>query len=221
MTNNAGIYIWTSPSGKSYVGQAIDLAERKRTFLSDPKTNHYSSGKGVAAIDRARKKYSDFSLWKYEVLASLQGDDVNAISQKLNELEIYFIALYDTYNKGYNSTKGGGGITGYRFTDEQRKKLSEAHKRENRTEESLRKLSERFSGSGNPMYGVHLTGANNKKSKPVIQMDMEGNFIARYANAIEAAKAVNGNNSEIGKACKGKIKSTKGYKWKYETKQTT
>lgn len=48
----SGIYCWTSPSGKQYVGLAKNLEIRKRAFLKFYKD--YTGG--VSKIDIARKK---------------------------------------------------------------------------------------------------------------------------------------------------------------------
>lgn len=43
--------------------------------------------------------------------------------EDLDTLEIYYISKYDTFNNGYNYTKGGGGIKGYHHSEETRKKM--------------------------------------------------------------------------------------------------
>lgn len=108
---NSGIYMWTSPSGKSYIGQAVDLNHRRREF-----TKFYQSYAG-GRIDNARKKYNNESNWKYEVLEYCSID-------KLDEREIYYIGLYNTFKNGYNMTKGGGGSLGYSKSDEQKENFS-------------------------------------------------------------------------------------------------
>ena len=59
--------------------------------------------------------------------------------------------------------------------------------------------------------------SNKKGSKKVNQYDLQGNFIATYNSAAEAAIAIGkpGNGSSITKACKGKLKSAYKYKWAY------
>ena len=53
--------------------------------------------------------------------------------------------------------------------------------------------------------------------KPVYQYDLKGNFIAEYGSAAEACKALNiPRSSHIGQCCNGKIKTYKGYKWKFK-----
>lgn len=49
--------------------------------------------------------------------------------EKLDELEIYYIAKYDTYNNGYNNTTGGGGVRGYYHSNQTKRKISIASKR--------------------------------------------------------------------------------------------
>jgi len=44
----------------------------------------------------------------------------NVPIEELNDLEFYYIDLYNSYNNGYNSTKGGDGAVGCRHTEEQR-----------------------------------------------------------------------------------------------------
>ena len=83
---NTGIYRWASPSGKSYIGQALDLNRRKKEFTTNPFNYSYTSND--SAIDRARKKYPDFTKWDYDILAYADT------KEELNDLEIQMIALY-------------------------------------------------------------------------------------------------------------------------------
>ena len=52
--------------------------------------------------------------FKPEILAE------NIPIEELGDLEMYYIDLYDSYNNGYNSTKGGEGTLGHLRTEEQR-----------------------------------------------------------------------------------------------------
>ena len=67
---------------------------------------------------------------------------------------------------------------------------------------------------------VKVERNNNKKDYAKIavnQYDLEGNLLATYKSAAEAAIAIGkpGNGSSITKACKGKLKSAYKYKWAY------
>lgn len=57
-----------------------------------------------------------------------------------------------------------------------------------------------------------------KVSKPVIQYDiLTGEPVARYPSCTAAAKAVGGHKQHIIECCKGKLRTSSGYGWKYET----
>ena len=53
------------------------------------------------------------------------------------------------------------------------------------------------------------------KAKEVLQYDLRGKYITSYASTGIAAKAVHGAHSHIGECCRGKIKSYKGFIWRY------
>ena len=52
--------------------------------------------------------------------------------------------------------------------------------------------------------------------KPVIQMDLDGNFIKRYDSITDAAKQVRGNPSNIKYTIEGKFSKAYNHKWKYD-----
>ena len=81
----SGIYMWTSPSGKKYIGQSTDLVKRYNSFL------RFNCSYGGVKINNARKKYHNRDEWTYVVL---ERCDIDA----LDERERYYIALYDTMN---------------------------------------------------------------------------------------------------------------------------
>ncbi len=65
MDEKTGIYRWTSPSGKSYIGQAFNLG-RKNEFLRNPFQSVYTSAN--SAIDNAIGKTDTCKgyKWKYK-----------------------------------------------------------------------------------------------------------------------------------------------------------
>ena len=112
------IYKYTSPSNTSYIGQTINEEARRHKFLSE---NIRYAGE---AIDRARRKYKP-SNFKYEVLEEVYFDDGDDYVSKLNELERYYISLYDTFNNGYNCDECGNNA---QMKEETKRKLSLALK---------------------------------------------------------------------------------------------
>ena len=71
MERKSGIYMWTSPSGKSYIGQSVDLVKRYNNFISN------CVDYGGEKINRARKKYNNKSDWKYKVLEYCDLSELN------------------------------------------------------------------------------------------------------------------------------------------------
>lgn len=75
-----------------------------------------------------------------------------------NVMENYFIVEYNSYisspnSVGYNMTLGGDGVIGYKFTEEQRNKISNAKIGKPRSNETRAKLSASKKGKPSPMKG--------------------------------------------------------------------
>ena len=93
------IYKATSKtSGKSYIGQTINLKDRIRS---------HRCAKDNYAFHSALRKYG-FNDFIWEIVEDL-GD---CTQELLDEREKYWIAFYDTYCNGYNSTIGGDNALG-------------------------------------------------------------------------------------------------------------
>ena len=56
---------------------------------------------------------------------------------------------------------------------------------------------------------------NGKRSKPVLQFDLNNSFIKEYPSVMQAERELGFNNGNIVNCCKGKQKTAYGYKWKY------
>ena len=138
------IYRYKSPSGKYYIGQTIDEKNRRSLFLSQYKY-------GGPKIENARKKYGPEN-FEYTVLMKITGDDPEEVKQYLNNLEIGFIRMYDSYNTGYNSTIGGGGLPGHKHSEETKQKIS------------LKKyLYNPAKGKPSPKKGIPMSEESKKK----------------------------------------------------------
>ena len=212
----SGIYKWTSPSGKVYIGLANDLKRRKKEFLTNPFNYVYTSYN--SAIDNARRKYPNFTQWQYEVLECCGKED-------LARLEKEYIAKYNSTDKeiGYNLTIGGDGVKGVPWGSEKQKQAAK---------------NKDIRGEKNPMYGRHHTqevkdfmsklnkGRKQtkeqklKKSKPVIQYSKNGRLLKKWDSATEAANFYGVDKTCIGRVCMGKKKSTCDSIWKYYDKET-
>ena len=81
----------------------------------------------------------------------------NVANEDLDDLEIKYIAKYDSYNNGYNETIGGQGTHGYIFTKEDREKKSNSMK-------EAWKYSEKLN---NPERNKKISESNKNKPKSI------------------------------------------------------
>ena len=127
LDNVSAIYCFRNTiNNKCYVGQAEQLRKRLLHHINNFKNCRYD-----APLYRAMTKYG-LDAFEVEILEIIDGlSDKMEIKKKLDEFEIYYIKHLNSYApNGYNQTHGGdAGITGYKFTEEQRQHISENSKR--------------------------------------------------------------------------------------------
>jgi group I intron endonuclease len=123
------IYIFTSPSGTSYIGQTINFKRRLWNHLKDTRLG------SEILFHRAIRKYGidKFSLVK-------MGCNENDLSW----FEKLFIAFFRSIGKVYNCTDGGNGVTG--LPQETRNRITEQVRTyrtgRKHSEETKRKIGE-------------------------------------------------------------------------------
>ena len=210
------IYKYTSPSNTSYIGQTINEEARRHKFLSE---NIRYAGE---AIDRARRKYKP-SNFKYEVLEEVYFDDGDDYVSKLNELERYYISLYDTFNNGYNCDEGGNNAP---MKEETKKKLSLALKGRKHTEPvsdiTRKKLSEinkghkpYFLGKNHTHDTILLMRKSSPRKKGVIGTSIKDNTTIEFESMMDAHRQ-GFQEAAISACCLGKRKTHKGYTWRFK-----
>ena len=88
-----GIYKVTNKiNGKVYIGQSVDIGRRWRQHMTAEDDIYFH---------KAIQKYG-VENFEWEVIEKCKKSE-------LDERESYWIEYYDSYNKGYNCTKGGDG----------------------------------------------------------------------------------------------------------------
>lgn len=132
-----GIYSITNPKGKVYIGQSINIDKRFKYYKNlDCKLQ--------------TKIYNSLAKYGYEnhIFEIIVSGDFN--QELLNDLEIHYIRLYNSYNNGLNLTAGGMGSRGRVVSESMKKKISEANKGrtsynkgKHLSEETKKKLSEK------------------------------------------------------------------------------
>lgn len=231
-TNGYSIYMHKSPSDKVYIGQTCQKPERRwgkdgKAYLRTKKNGSYSHPLFALAI----LKYG-WDNFEHKILfTGLSALDANLIEEDL----VYY---YMNQGLSYNVASGGNRL----MTDEIRNKISNTLKGKpspfkgkkhnySQSEEFKHKQSERQKEVWNNSnyYSEHIesflengkntrfkAGATNTiRSKPCIQMDLEGNIIAEYPSVAEACRQL-GLKRAIEDCCRGKNKTAYGFKWKYK-----
>jgi len=227
-----GIYKLTSPSGKSYVGQSINMELR---------LHHYKlmMAKGQTKLYNALFKYG-FNNFKIEYLKILNNYiSEEKIQEFLDRYEIYYINKYDCIKNGYN-IRGGGSKgkmsedskikisiknTGRVFSKDHIKKLSESHKGYKMPKEQKAKIAIKSKLNGISIEtrlkmiesrrgykASKETLMNQSRShikRAVLQFDLNDNLIKKWDCGVYAAKELGYTVSCIYYACNGKLKTYK------------
>lgn len=169
-----GIYKITSPSGKVYIGQSIDIEKRIKKYKCI-----YNS-RGQIALNNSLKKYG-YEIHKFEVIEEC---DITI----LNERERYWQDYYNVLKKGLNSklttykdksgklseatkAKMSKSLKGRIITDEWRKNLSKAGKGRKLTEKQKNALIKASTGRVNSKETNRKIAENNPKTKIIIDLE--------------------------------------------------
>lgn len=210
------IYKYTSPSGKSYIGQTVQEEIRRKLWNSNK--YHYAGTK----IDRARAKYGK-NAFDYSILFEKNFSTNEIAIIWLNIAEQYYIKLYDTVENGYNCEHGGGGNAthtgainhhhgGYKLSEEARKHIGEGAKAWQNSPEGKAKMSAARKGkTKNKGYRIE------RKFKPVVQLTKNGEFIQEHASIRDASEYLASGSisirANISAVCTGKRESAGNYTW--------
>jgi hypothetical protein len=115
----------------------------------------------------------------------------------VNQLEIYWIAQFKAW--GFDLTNNtDGGDSGYKFTDEVKTKMSKDRTGKKQSKETIEKRIA-------------------KVKKPILQYDLEGNFIKKWEGMKDAASFYNIKYNTIILVLKGRNRKAAGYQWKLYT----
>lgn len=167
--HNYTVYMHICPNGKKYIG--ITSQDVKKRWLNG------SGYKKCPKFYKAILKYKWENI-KHEILYT------NLTKEQAEQKEIELIKQYNTTDDkfGYNLAFGGNTTKGYKYTEEQRKKLSISQKG-------------KHSGEKNSRYGKHCSNETKEKIRKAL--------IQKYNNNPELRKKVSekmkGNKNNLGK----------------------
>lgn len=124
--------IENSVNEKVYVGQTRKFSQRKAGHL-------YSARRGDERLLYREMREFGIDKFQFRILEECETEII------ASEREQYWVNRFDSFNRGYNLTTGGGyhvGNKGRKFPEDHRRKISEAHKGKTFSEESRRKMGE-------------------------------------------------------------------------------
>ena len=202
------VYKHTCPNGKVYIGTTSKLPRVRW---------NYGFGYRNSNFYRPIQEFGWNNI-SHEIMVT------DLTENQAYELEEKFIAEYKATDPqfGYNLAKGRGS-TGVVITNDTRKRLIDSHVGKNNphTAEWNEKISKANRGKSKPHLGVTRSDLckqkmSKTKSVAVEQYDKNGVFIKEYSSMKEAEKITGIANQGISLCCKGKLKSSGGYYWKYK-----
>lgn len=226
-----GIYkITCNETGKCYIGQSIDIANRWTQHICAAK---YESDNNK--FYNALRKYG-YENFTYEVIEECSNDQ-----EVLDDRERYWIEYYHSYENGYNSTRGGqnkawiydpdvirkmwdDGFT----TGEIRKVLGCGHSTVNNRLRGYNDFNtytshQRSCGTGKCSHRIIQFSEKQLEyfgnTVEVYQYSLMGDYIASYETQEQAARAVGGKYPDnIGQCFRGEHlhRTAYGYQWSKE-----
>lgn len=216
-----GIYKITSPTGRIYIGQSVDVHHRFKTYK-----RMYVKNEGQTKLHRSFKKHG-VENHTFEIIEECSEEGLNC-------RERYWQDFYDVLNGGLNCRLTKVGDRSGKVSAETLSKMSEASMGnqhwldKNHTQETKDKIraantGRRYSeevnkskgrkGSISPLKGKF--SKDNPLSIPLVQLDLDDNVIAKWDCLMDVKRQLNFNICNINSCLKGKLKTSSGFKWKY------
>ena len=196
------VYVHTNKmNGKRYVG-----------ITSKAKVEHrWNSGRGYKENSHfyaAIQKYG-WDAFDHEILF----DGMSEKEAKAKEIELIREWKTQDNRYGYNMTSGGDGTPDFYPSEETRRKLSEARKRENLSEETLHRRSEGL--KGRKFTDEHKKKIGDGNSKAIHMYSNDGELIRTFRSAYDAESELGISHSHISQCCTGKRQTSGGYRWAF------
>lgn len=179
---------------------------------------------GIPLSEEHKNKISESNKGRPPTIMSEEGKIRLRESLKGNQYALGYHHTQETKEKLSKALKGRKLKP---FTDEHKRRISESKKGKPLTENHKQRISEGLKGRKPSEKSIQRLIEYNKTrdcpenllkkvSKPVLQYDINMNFIDEYPSATAASRQTGIDNSLISKCCNNRIKTAKGYIWKYK-----
>lgn len=211
------IYVITNDiNNKQYVGKTKDnIYQRFKEHKQD----------AIRLKDKNRSLYNAMNKYGQEHFSIKLLEECPL--EEISKQEKYWINKLDTYNNGYNQTLGGDGSVLYNydlFIQDYNNGLliSEIAKKYNCCIDTVADALK------NANIDTTINAKMYKKTKPVIQLDVEENILQTFSSIMDAArwihinkstnKDISGIGSNISKAARNN-KVAYGYRWQFQNNE--
>ena len=157
------------------------------------------------------------NLYKISNLGNVKNCLSGRILKSSNDKDGY--KLIGLYKNGVHKTHKIHRIVAQAFLPNQNNLPCVNHKDENKANNRVSNL-EFCTQQYNLNYGSHYERVSkaliNRKDCSKLQFDKNGNFINEYHSVSDATRKTGVHQGNICMVCRGKLKSTGGYVWKYK-----
>lgn len=186
------VYIHTNKiNNKKYIGVTSNTIEKRAG-------RNGIRYKRCIAFYNAINKYG-WNNFKHEIIKS------NLTKEEAGICEKCLIRIYDTRNPKYGYNISEGGYTGYKITDETRKKISDAK-----------------TGVPSPKLGKHYSLSEESKKSfrekvgiKIVQLDKKSGELIRVFETIKDVEQYGFYARNVTRVCKGERQTAYKYRWMF------
>ena len=217
------IYKYTSPSGKSYIGQTVKGLQQRAKY----------TGKGYQRCPifyKAILKYG-FENFTCEILEQISAETKEELKEKLDICEQFYICKFNTLApSGYNIRLGGESSS--IFSKESKVCATGSEHFNWRTdldEQELRQLYEsgltlkqiaKETGIAKETIKRHIQDMGILKEKrynqPVVKLNKNGDILKKWNSISEAEREEGTGKNAIGRCCRERRRPYKGITYRFE-----
>ena len=180
-------------NGKLYIGKTVQANYTRRFTSHKSRANKQEKFYFYRALNKyGWNTFLKVVLYQTQILDNTK-ENKKLLSDLLSEKEVYYISKYNTSDSrfGYNLTSGGEGTTGFKFSEEQKQRMSETR-----------------SGENHWHYGKYGQGA-----EAILQFDLKFNLVKEWNSTTEIERELGFDRGNISKCCNNKIKAYKNFIW--------
>ncbi len=217
-----GIYKITNQlTQEVYIGQSRNIEHRI--------AYHKAASKRLNETTLLYRKIREYGIenFSFEVIEECDID-------KLDEREIYWISYYNSYEKGYNMTRGGQGDNTASYVDVQKiyslwdegktvGQIVEITKYSRSTVSNYLATYQNYtiteSRRRSGCLGAMSTKNLEKRAssyKRICRYTFNGEYLDTWNSCKEILRELNINNQSVMKCCQKKFQSAGGFKWAFE-----